>query len=171
MGFTFTKARRAGSVPTFLRYFVGRLSNLSCELRLGVRASLHQRADNGDETMQYMLLINESEDAYSGPDGAEVMEATLAGHMALIEKLTASGQEWSGNRLKPAQTATTIRYKAGEAALHDGPFAETHEELGGYYIVEAETLDQAIEWARMIPVPGDGAVEIRPIFADEDMDG
>ncbi|MEM9086320.1 MAG: YciI family protein [Pseudomonadota bacterium] len=120
--------------------------------------------------MQYMLLINESEDAYSGPDGEQVMEATLAGHMALIEKLSASGTEWSGNRLHEASTATTIRYKAGEGALHDGPFAETHEELGGYYVVEAATLDEAIEWARMIPIPGDGAVEIRPIWPDEDMD-
>jgi len=119
--------------------------------------------------MQYMLLINESEDAYSGDDGAQVMEATLAGHMALIEELTTSGKEWSGNRLKEAHTATTLRYKAGEAALHDGPFAETHEELGGYYIVEAETLDEAIEWARMIPIPGDGAVEIRPIWPDEEV--
>ena len=118
--------------------------------------------------MQYLLLINESEDAYAGEDGATVMEATLAGHMALIEKLTASGKEWSGNRLREAATATTIRYKAGEGALHDGPFAETHEELGGYYIVEAETLDEAIEWARMIPIPGDGAVEIRPVHPDED---
>ena len=119
--------------------------------------------------MQYMLLINESEDAYSGDDGAKVMEATLAGHMALIEKLVASGKEWSGNRLREAASATTLRYKAGEAALHDGPFAETHEELGGYYIVDADTLDEAIEWARLIPIPGDGAVEIRPIFPDEDM--
>ena len=120
--------------------------------------------------MQYLLLINESEDAYSGEDGAQVMEATLAGHMALIEKLTASDTEWSGNRLREAATATTIRYKAGEGALHDGPFTETHEELGGYYVVEAATLDEAIEWARMIPIPGDGAVEIRPIWPDEDME-
>jgi len=119
--------------------------------------------------MQYMLLINEGEDAYAGEDAAKVMEATMAGHMALIEKLTASGKEWSGNRLREAATATTIRYKAGEAALHDGPFAETHEELGGYYIVETDTLDEAIELARLIPVPGDGAVEIRPIWPDEDM--
>ena len=121
--------------------------------------------------MQYMLLINESEDAYSGPDGAKGMEATSGGHMALAEKLTASGKPWSGERLREAHTATTLRYKAGEAALHDGPFAETHEELGGFYIVEADTLDEAIEWARMLPIPGDGAVEIRPIFPEDEMEG
>ncbi|WP_298466900.1 YciI family protein [uncultured Erythrobacter sp.] len=118
--------------------------------------------------MQYMLLINESEDAYTGEDAAKVMEATLAGHMKLIEKLTESGTEWSGNRLREASTATTIKYKAGEGTLHDGPFAETHEELGGYYVVEADNLDGAIEWARMIPVPGNGAIEIRPIWPDEE---
>ena len=119
--------------------------------------------------MQYMLLINESGDAYSGDDAAQVMEATLAGHMKLIEKLTESGIEWSGNRLREAHTATTLRYSGeGEGVLHDGPFAETHEELGGYYIVDAPDLDKAVEWARMIPIPGAGAIEIRPIWPDEE---
>lgn len=118
--------------------------------------------------MQYMLLINEDESIYEGDDGAKLMEATLAGHMKLIEELSASGREWSGNRLKPAATATTIKYKAGEAALHDGPFAETHEELGGYYIVDADDLDGALEWARKIPVPGSGAIEVRPIWPNEE---
>lgn len=121
--------------------------------------------------MQYMLLINESEDAYTGEDGAKVMEATLAGHMKLIEKLSQSGIAWSGNRLREAHTATTLRYEnGGEGIIHDGPFAETHEELGGYYIVEAPDLDAAIAWARMIPIPGKGTVEIRPIWSDEDED-
>lgn len=119
--------------------------------------------------MQYMLLINEDESVYAGDEGAKLMEATMAGHMALAEKLIASGKAFSGNRLKRAATATTIRYTNGEGALHDGPFAETHEELGGYYIIEAETLDEAIEYARMIPVPGNGAVEIRPVWPAEEM--
>nr|WP_298928346.1 YciI family protein [uncultured Erythrobacter sp.] len=119
--------------------------------------------------MQYMLLINESEDAYSGENAAQVMEETLAGHMKLIEKLAESGVEWSGNRLREAHTATTLRYSGqGEGALHDGPYAETHEELGGYYIVDAPDLDAAVEWARMIPIPGAGAIEIRPIWPNEE---
>ncbi len=118
--------------------------------------------------MQYMLLINEDESIYEGEDGAKVMEATLAGHMKLIEELSQSGREWSGNRLKPGATATTIRYTAGEGTLHDGPYAETHEELGGYYIVDADDLDSAIEWARKIPVPGNGAVEVRPVWPEEE---
>ncbi|MEM6267015.1 MAG: YciI family protein [Pseudomonadota bacterium] len=116
--------------------------------------------------MQYLLMIHEDESIYEGDEGAKRMEATLAGHMKLIEALTASGKEWSGNRLQGAATATTLKYKAGKSAMHDGPFAETHEELGGYYLVEADDLDAALEWAKMIPVPGDGAIEVRPVWQD-----
>lgn len=120
--------------------------------------------------MQYMLMIHESEDAYSGADGAAVMEATIAGHMKLIEKFEAEGVEYSGNRLREAHTATTLRHEGeGKTVLHDGPFAETHEELGGYYLVEAADLDKAIEWARMIPILGKGAIEIRPVWPGEEM--
>jgi hypothetical protein len=118
--------------------------------------------------MQYMLLITEDESIYGGDDGAKLMEATLAGHMKLIEALSVSGREWSGNRLKGADTATTIKYTGGVSALHDGPYSETHEELGGYYIVDADDLDGAIEWARMIPLPGNGGVEVRPIWPNEE---
>ncbi len=117
--------------------------------------------------MQYMMLIHEDETYYAGDDAAQKMEATIAGHMKLIEELSASGLAWSGERLQGNETATTIRYKAGESALHDGPYAETHEELGGFYIVDAPDLDTAIEWARKIPVPGDGAVEVRPVWVEE----
>jgi hypothetical protein len=123
-------------------------------------------AEQEAPAMQYMLLIHEDETFYAGEEGAARMHATLAAHMKLIEELAASGREWSGNRLKGAATATTIRYRDGEITLHDGPFAKTHEELGGYYIVDADDLDAAIEWARKIPVPGNGAIEVRPVFAD-----
>jgi hypothetical protein len=117
--------------------------------------------------MQYMLLIHEDESAYMGENGAAVMEATLAGHMKLAEEWHAAGVAFGGNRLKGADTATTIRYEnGGEGTLHDGPFAESHEELGGYYIVEAADLDEAVRWARKIPIPGRGAVEVRPVWQD-----
>ena len=117
--------------------------------------------------MQYMLLIHEDESAYAGENGQAVMEATLAGHMKLMEELTAKGVEFTGNRLKGADTATTIRYEnGGEGSLHDGPFAETHEELGGYYVIEAADHDEAVRWARMIPIPGNGAVEVRPVWQE-----
>ena len=117
--------------------------------------------------MQYMLLIHEDESVYAGEDGAATMEATLAGHMKLMEEWGAKGVEFSGNRLRDAGTATTIRYETGgEGTLHDGPFAETHEELGGFYLIEAKDHDEAVRWARLIPIPGKGAVEVRPVWQD-----
>ena len=117
--------------------------------------------------MQYMLMIYEDESYYGGEDGAARIEATLAGHMKLVEELTASGVEFSGNRLNEAHSATTIRYEnGGEGTLHDGPFAESHEELGGYYVIEASDHDEAVRWARKIPIPGRGSIEIRPVWPE-----
>lgn len=113
--------------------------------------------------MQFMLMINEDESAYAGPEGAALMEQVLAGHMKLAEDLSAANIWFSGERLKPAATATTIRFDHGAVSLHDGPFAETHEELGGFYIIDVASLDEAIAWAKRIPVPK-GAIEVRPVW-------
>lgn len=113
--------------------------------------------------MQFMLMINEDESVYEGADGAALLEATLAAHMKLAEDLAAAGVPFSGERLKPAATATTLRFDHGAVSLHDGPFAETHEELGGFYIIDVPSLDHALEWARAIPVPR-GGIEVRPIW-------
>lgn len=114
--------------------------------------------------MQYMLMIHEDESAYAGPDGGAVMADTIAKHTALAEALIASGVPFSGERLKPASTATTIRWDNGSHSLHDGPFAETHEELGGFYIIDVADLDAALDWAKRIPVPGKGSIEVRPVW-------
>jgi len=116
--------------------------------------------------MQFMLMINEDESAYAGPEGAALMEATLAGHMKLAQDLVAAGVPFSGERLKPAVTATTIRWENGAATLHDGPFVETHEELGGFYIIDVPGLDEALDWAKRIPVPK-GGIEVRPVWPME----
>jgi hypothetical protein len=113
--------------------------------------------------MQFMLMINEDESPYAGADGAALLEATLAVHMKLAEDLVAAGVPFSGERLKPAATATTVRFDSGAVSLHDGPFAETHEELGGFYIIDVASLDEAIAWAKRIPVPK-GGIEVRPIW-------
>lgn len=117
--------------------------------------------------MQYMLLINEDERYYEGAEGKHRMGETLAGHSKLIEDLHRAGVPFSGNRLKPASTATTIRWEDGRHSLHDGAFAESHEELGGYYVIEVADLDSALEWARQIPMPGKGAVEVRPVWSQD----
>ncbi len=116
--------------------------------------------------MQFVLMINEDNSVYGGPDGSALIEATLAGHMKLAEDLVAAGVPFSGERLKSADTATTVRSDHGTVTIHDGPFAETHEELGGFYVIDVASLDEALEWAKRIPVPK-GAVEVRPIWAME----
>ncbi|MFN3988936.1 MAG: YciI family protein [Erythrobacter sp.] len=113
--------------------------------------------------MQFMLMINEDESAYQGPGGARLLEATLAAHVKLAADLAAAGVPFSGERLKPARTATTIRWENGAAVVHDGPFAETHEELGGFYIIDVASLDEALAWAQRIPVPK-GGIEVRPVW-------
>lgn len=113
--------------------------------------------------MQFMLMINEDDSAYAGEGGAALMEATLAGHMQLAQDLVAAGVPFSGERLKAAATATTVRFDSGAVSLHDGPFAETHEELGGFYIIDVASLDEAITWAKRIPVPK-GGIEVRPVW-------
>lgn len=114
--------------------------------------------------MKYTLIISEDERIYSGDEGAKLMEEVIGKHMALVEEMVAAGVYEGGNRLQGADRATTIKYRSGKGTLHDGPFIETHEELGGYYVIDVDNLDAAIEWARKIPVPGNGAVEIRPNF-------
>lgn len=109
--------------------------------------------------MQYMLMIIEDENAYTAP-GA--MEAIVAKH---IEFGTKNGTAIvGGNGLQPALTATTLRATGGTHTVHDGPFAESREQLGGYYVVEAADLDAAIDIAKQIPLAGDGAIEIRPVL-------
>lgn len=114
--------------------------------------------------MQYMLMIHEDESVYAGPDGEAILADTLAKHMALAEALVSAGVPFSGERLKPAATATTIRWNFGTHQMHDGAFSESHEELGGFYIIDVADLDQALEWARQIAIPGQGAVEVRPVW-------
>jgi hypothetical protein len=114
--------------------------------------------------MRYMLLI------YGGEEqGAKWSEAEQAANMDLWFKFTddfqKSGKMLGGEALMPVATATTVRGKSGGGTLTtDGPFAETKEGLGGYYMIDAANIDEAIEWAGKMPIIGNGGcVEIRPI--------
>ena len=113
-----------------------------------------------------MLLIYEDESAYAEP---EAYEAVLKAHMQFAGELAQAGVIRGGAGLKPVETATTVRRTAGRHTVHDGPFAETREQLGGYYLVEARDLDEALAWARRLPLAADGAVEVRPVI-DETVD-
>ncbi len=112
--------------------------------------------------MQYMILIYEPEDAYAGEAGQARLREVVAKHMALAGELRAAGIQKDGAGLQGTETATTILTKDGQQILHDGPFAETREQLGGYYLIEVPNLDEALKIARRIPVVDGGKVEVRP---------
>ncbi|MBI1406277.1 MAG: YciI family protein [Caulobacter sp.] len=115
--------------------------------------------------MQYMLLIYEPESAYKGEAGQASLIEIVGKHMALSAQMREAGVMVSGDGLQGADTATTVSTGPGGAqTLHDGPFAETREQLGGYYLIEADDLDAALGWARRIPVIEGGKVEVRPVM-------
>ncbi len=115
--------------------------------------------------MQYLLLIYTDEKLWApetGTDPALLQEITAA-HMRLGAELSEAGAMVGGNRLQPTDSATTVRNVAGSQTLHDGPYAETREQLGGYYLVEAPDLDAAIAWGKKIPGGPNYSIEVRPI--------
>ncbi len=113
--------------------------------------------------MQYMLLIYSNEADEPNP-GTPEFDEHIAGYMALSEEVRDKGIVISAEPLEKIATATTVRVRNGKADVTDGPFAETKETLGGYYLLECENLDEAISYAAKIPSVNFGSVEIRPIM-------
>ena len=119
--------------------------------------------------LKYMLLIDEDAGLYEGEAGAAALEEIVARHGAFAAEL---GERLVGGEgLDGPCTATTVRTSGGRAAVHDGPFAEAQEQLGGFYIVDVADLDAAIEIARKVPLGADGAIEIRPVLDTDDSGG
>lgn len=116
--------------------------------------------------MQYMLLIYGNEAEEAAMPQAE-MGALLADFDTFTNELAEAGGLVGGERLRPTTDATTVRVRNGETLLTDGPFAETKEHFGGYYIVEAKDLDAALAWAAKVPSARYGSVEVRPIWPHE----
>lgn len=115
--------------------------------------------------MQYALLIYENDaEAYPEGEASAAWRDILAAHGSFSEALEQAGAMRGGAGLKPVQTATTVRVSPTGRTLHDGPYAETREQLGGFYLIEANSLDEAIAWARKLPLAGAGAIEIRPVL-------
>lgn len=112
--------------------------------------------------MNYILLIYEDERRWNEASEAEKQQVYEA-HGAYGESLAQAGVMRGGYELKPVTTATTVRFTGGKPATLDGPFAETKEQLGGYYVIEVDNLEQALEWAAKMPGMNDGAVEVRPL--------
>jgi hypothetical protein len=109
-----------------------------------------------------MLLIYGEEGRWEAASDDE-RSAMYAEYFGLSEDLRAKDALLSANELQPVATATTVRVDNGETLVTDGPFAETKEVLGGYYLIEADSLDEAIEWAARIPSARHGKIEVRPV--------
>jgi len=112
--------------------------------------------------MKYMLLIYHEEQAWDKLTENE-RQAMYADYRKFSEELVASGNYVSGSELHPVATATSIRVRDGKQLITDGPFAETKEQLGGYYLIEAKDLDEAISIAARIPSARVGTIEVRPL--------
>lgn len=113
--------------------------------------------------MQYILLIYSSEKMWDGKTSEEINQV-MGEYGAFTESIVKSGNFKAGEELQPTTAATTVRVRNGTPETTDGPFAETREQLGGFYLIDADNLDQAIEIAGRIPSARDGCVEVRPIM-------
>jgi hypothetical protein len=113
--------------------------------------------------MNYLLLIysNEAEFKALGEDKLKKMSDE---YMEFTKSIVQAGNFKAGDRLKPVSTASTVRVRNGKTAITDGPFAETREQLGGYYLIDAKNLDEATAIASRIPGARLGSVEVRPIW-------
>ena len=109
--------------------------------------------------MQYLLLI------YVGDmkPGEGQLRKIIGGHKEFRRSLRSNGKYRDSKPLEPASTATTVRVRNAKTLTSDGPFIETKEQLGGYYLVEADNLDEAISMASRLPEASEGAIEIRPV--------
>jgi hypothetical protein len=114
--------------------------------------------------MQYLLLIYGNEAGMLSAS-KEVTGQVMAAYTAYTEAMQKAGVYIGANRLQPTATATTVRAPAGKTTVLDGPFAETKEQLGGYYLIEARDLDTALSWAGRCPGAAHGSIEVRPIWA------
>lgn len=112
--------------------------------------------------MKYMLMICDEEKAWAGFTESE-QQKLMGDYRTLVQDLKASGHYVGGSQLQPTMMATTVRVRDGKRLVTDGPFAEAREQLGGYFIVEAKDLDEALGIAARIPAAYTGTIEVRPL--------
>jgi hypothetical protein len=115
--------------------------------------------------MKYMLLMFANESA--GPKTREELEAAGPQWYGLLQELQSAGVLVDNNGVAPGSSATTVRVRDGKSMITDGPFAETHEQVGGYFVLDCENLDEALGWAAKIPTASYGSIEVRPLFMQE----
>jgi hypothetical protein len=114
-------------------------------------------------TMKYLLLIYSNESEYAAHT-AEELAAYTAGHVQFRKDIAASGAYLEAQRLQPVSTAKSVRISGGRQLVSDGPFAETKEQLGGFYYIDVETPEEALEWAKRIPQSASTIIEVRPVM-------
>jgi hypothetical protein len=112
--------------------------------------------------MQFALLIYEDESNFGPGKAGPKLQEVVARHHAFTQSLGV--RRIGGAGLKGTSSATTVRTTNGKQTLHDGPFAESKEQLGGFYLIEAPDLEAAIAIARQVPLAADGAIEVRPVL-------
>jgi len=119
--------------------------------------------------VRYLCLIYHDEKAVGNMNEQE-MGAIMEAYGKYSEDLEKAGAMLGGEALQPTDTATTVQLREGKTMTTDGPFVETKEQLGGFYMIEAKDLDEAFAWAAKIPSAADGSIEVRPImeFGDHD---
>ncbi len=113
--------------------------------------------------MQYMLLIYSSENAGPAP-GTPEFEPFMKAYFDFTEETKTDGVFVAGDALQPISTATTLQVRDNQSSTTDGPFAETREVLGGYYILDCKDLDEALSYAAKIPSTAHGSIEVRPVM-------
>lgn len=114
--------------------------------------------------MQYMLIQNETEEDFAKRNDPEKAGDYWGGWNAFIGAMAQAGIIVNGDGLEPPHTATTVRIRDGKRTIHDGPFADSKEQLAGYFIIEVPDLDTALEWAARAPCASTASVEVRPVM-------
>ncbi len=118
--------------------------------------------------MKYMLAIHADESRWETATPEEI-GGWMAAYQRFSDAAREAGVMAAGDGLQPSSTATTVRVRDGQTLLTDGPFAETKEQLNGFYILDVESLDDALAWAARIPDAAGGAVEVRPVMVYDEM--
>jgi hypothetical protein len=115
--------------------------------------------------MQYMLIFREPAQDFERRDDPIAAPEYWGAWNAYLGALNSSGVVVSGNGLQPPKTATMVKLRNGKRQVQDGPFADTREHLGGYFVIDVPSLDEALEWAARAPCAASGSVEVRPLLA------
>ena len=113
--------------------------------------------------MKYLLTIYNDESGFANATPEDVQQV-MAAYEAFGREVSEAGAMLGGEGLQPSSTATTVQVREGNAITSDGPFADTREQLGGYYLLECRDLDEAIGWAAKIPGAQNGTIEVRPVM-------